>query len=111
MPGWSVINGQNTYLGKVENERSWFQADAKALEVNGKLLEIRSPSDNAVLDAIKGCEFFRQSHFGRVIKLQKLVDSWDYRCNQIPIKESTILVCLHYTSAKFFRLVNYLRLS
>lgn len=56
VPGWNIINGKRVYLGDREDHLTWFAAEAKAIEVGGHLLEIRSPSDNLIFAQIRTCK-------------------------------------------------------
>ena len=56
IPGWFEIQGRHIYLGQMEAQLSRFEAEAKAVEVGGNLLEIRSNNDKRILDAISNCK-------------------------------------------------------
>jgi len=55
IPGWSIINERQIYLGSPSDQLSWFSAEAKAIEVGGHLLEIHSDEHNLLLDAVHHC--------------------------------------------------------
>ena len=52
-----MIQGREVYLGASEAALSWFSAEAKAIEVGGRLLEIHSTETNRILDVIRQCKF------------------------------------------------------
>ncbi len=50
-----MIDGQEIYLGEVKTGLSWFEADAKSVEVGGYLMEITSPSESSLLRRLEKC--------------------------------------------------------
>ena len=70
VPGWNDIEGHEIYLGEIyarNTTLSWFEADAKAVEVGGYLAEITSEKETKIfqkvhVDAVSSKGFFLKSH-------------------------------------------------
>ena len=58
VPGWNVIRGYPIYLGSYESALSWFAAEAKAIEVGGRLLEFDTDHQHldGILDDVQPCK-------------------------------------------------------
>ena len=55
IPGWYEIHGRHIYLGIIENNLSKYEAEAKAIEIGGSLLELRSNQDEIILGTLTHC--------------------------------------------------------
>ena len=59
MPGWNDIEGYEIYLGEIyarNTTLSWFEADAKAVEVGGYLAEITSEKETKIFQRVQECK-------------------------------------------------------
>ena len=59
VPGWNDIEGHEIYLGEIYTRNttlSWFEADAKAVEVGGYLAEITSEKETKIFQKVQECK-------------------------------------------------------
>ena len=56
LPGWATIGGKKFYLSTANAGLTWYEAEAKALELGGRLFKMVSEEDEKVLSEVKKCE-------------------------------------------------------
>ena len=57
VPGWSKVNGWEFYLSKsTQDTLSWYEAEAKAIELGGRLSEITSDLKISTIDELADCK-------------------------------------------------------